>query len=347
MPEGKQKALFLESKFGLYIIGERPIPKPGAGQLLVRNEAVALNPVDWKIQKYGVFVEDFPAVVGTDIAGVVEEVGEGVTGFSKGDRVFFQGDWSNDLAGYQQYTLAFAETTAKIPPGVSFESAATIPVALAAAVVGLYNTKPHHGAGYTPPFEPSARGKYAGKPIVIIGGASSVGQYVIQFAKLSGFSPIIAISSSKHEEFLKSLGATHIVDRHIPQESIPAEIAKITTAPIDIVFDAISLDDTQQVSYDLLADGGHLVLVLPSQIRETEGKTFSSILGVWTLDHTRELGLKLYSQLGELLGEGVIKPNRVEVLPGGLNGIVGGLNKLENHQVSGVKLVVHPQETTA
>ncbi|KAF8055560.1 chaperonin 10-like protein [Lyophyllum atratum] len=343
---GTQKALFLESKFGAFTVKENAIPTPSAGQLLVRVEAVGLNPVDWKVQKYGIYIENFPAVMGTDISGVVEKVGEGVSGFAAGDRVLFQGAWGNELAGYQQYNLTIAETTAKIPAHMSFEQAATIPVAIAASVGGLYLPKPH-GAGLTAPLDPSTEGKYAGKPIVVLGGATSVGQYSIQFAKLSGFSPIITTASPKHADFLKSLGATHVLDRHLDSAALTAEVAKITSAPIEIVYDAVSLPDTQQIGYSLLAPGGHLTLVLQknAQVTAVEGKDITTVLGMWTLPHSRELGVQLYSRLGELLEKGAVKPNRVEVLPGGLNGVVGGLERLKADQVSGVKLVVRPQET--
>ena len=84
----QQKALFLTTKLGEFKLGERHVPAAGKGQLLVKNEATALNPVDWKIQKQGWFIESYPALFGIDIAGAVVEVGEGVTGFAKGDRVY-------------------------------------------------------------------------------------------------------------------------------------------------------------------------------------------------------------------------------------------------------------------
>lgn len=58
------------------------------GEILIKVQATSLNPVDWKIQKYGVFIEKFPAILGTDVAGDVEELGEGVNKFKKGDRVY-------------------------------------------------------------------------------------------------------------------------------------------------------------------------------------------------------------------------------------------------------------------
>jgi NADPH:quinone reductase-like Zn-dependent oxidoreductase len=83
-----QKALILTKKFGDLVIDEISVPKPGAGEVLVKIIATSLNPVDWKIQKYGIFFEDYPAILGTDVSGEVEEVGEGVIEFKKGDRVY-------------------------------------------------------------------------------------------------------------------------------------------------------------------------------------------------------------------------------------------------------------------
>lgn len=82
-----QKALLLNAKFGGLVVDDIPVPKPGSGEILVKVHAAALNPVDWKIHKYGIFVQAFPAILGTDISGEVEEIGEGVNDFKKGDRV--------------------------------------------------------------------------------------------------------------------------------------------------------------------------------------------------------------------------------------------------------------------
>lgn len=86
----KQKALFVESKQGKLVVAERDIPKPGKHQLLVKVFTAALNPVDYKIQETGGWVEKFPAVLGVDMAGVVEELGEDVQDYAKGDKVQVQ-----------------------------------------------------------------------------------------------------------------------------------------------------------------------------------------------------------------------------------------------------------------
>lgn len=87
MAPSQQKVLYLTKKNGPFEVHTAAVPKPGPGQILVKVQATGLNPVDWKIQLYGLFIEEFPSILGFDAAGTVEELGEGVTGFAKGDRV--------------------------------------------------------------------------------------------------------------------------------------------------------------------------------------------------------------------------------------------------------------------
>jgi len=345
MSPTQQKALFLQSKQGPFVVETTDVPKPGPGEILVKIKAAALNPVDWKIQKYAFYVENYPAILGGDAAGDVEEVGEGVTGYSKGDRVFYQTAFTNTTSAFQQYAISFVETTPRIPANISYEEASTLPVGLAAAYLGLYNDAPH-GNALKPPVNASAKGKYSGTPFVLLGGATSVGQYVLQLAKASGFSPIIATASLKHTDYLKSLGATHIIDRNIPLSSLRSEVGKITSEPIKHVYDSLSVQETQQPGYDLLASGGTLIIVLPSAVQNiVSDKSIAWVQGFLKNPANRDALRTLYSNVTGWLENGTLKPNKVEIVSGGLNGIAEGLKRLENNQVSGVKLVVHPQET--
>ncbi|KAG6846262.1 hypothetical protein H0H93_014993 [Arthromyces matolae] len=170
-----QKAAFLDSQGGEFSVRETSIPKPGPGQLLVGIEDAGLTPADWKLQKYGYYIESWPTVIGLDLSGVVVELGEGVNGFAKGDRVFSQGFWTEGRGAFQQYAVIDAEVTAKIPSNISFAQAATLPTAVAAVVIGLYLPQPQ-GVGLSPPFESDTRGKEVAKSILIFGGAGIVGQ---------------------------------------------------------------------------------------------------------------------------------------------------------------------------
>lgn len=191
---------------------------------------------------------------------------------------------------------------------------------------------------------------------------------VIQLANLSGFSPIIVTASARNEEYLKSLGATHVLDRNIlPLASLPAAVGAITTKPVKVIYDAVSAQETYAAAFETLAPGG-TIIHFPSIPHESsqlqDGKSAATVFGSARMPTQRAFGLSLYSHLTELLETGDLKvraspgtqiarqflmsrflpqPNSVEVVPGGLLGIPSGLERLRAG-VSALKLVVHPQE---
>ncbi|KAG1814079.1 chaperonin 10-like protein [Suillus variegatus] len=341
----QQKALFLKSKHGPFAVGLNSTPKPRKDEVLIKVYSVALNPIDYKVQETGMFVQHYPAVLGEDIAGTVDEVGEGVLNFAKGDRVFTHGQFSNDQAGFQQFALGATDLTAKIPDNLGYDDAATIPLALDTASTGLYSKT--YGFGLTPPWVKGGIGMYSGTPIVVLGGASAVGSYVIQLARLSGFSPIITTASPAHEVYLKSLGATHVLNRHLPADVVKAAINGFTKEPIKYVYDAISLPETQQIGWSILDAKGCLVLTLPPVVQEDAGKERKAIrtFGSPHVTENKELCKGSWAILSQWLEAGTIKPLRYEVLPDGLEGIIGGLEQMKAAKVSGKKLVAHPQDT--
>lgn len=235
----------------------------------------------------------------------------------------------------------------QIPPNVSFDEASSLPVAVATAAVGLYAPKaPQGGIALTAPWNAGGRGKYADQPILVLGGSSAVGQAVIQFAKLSGLNPIITTVSPQNNALVTSLGATHPLDRNQPLSDLPSAVKSIISTPITIVFDAISLPDTQNAGYNLLGDGGALILVLPSAVKDEDKVATKEIINpIGTAPNQGAFGKELYAHLGGLLEKGEIKPNQVEYVSGGLAGIPDALDKLRKNKVSGRKLVVRPQET--
>jgi hypothetical protein len=94
----------------------------------------------------------------------------------------------------------------------------------------------------------------------------------IQLARLSGFYPIIATASPSNEYLVKSYGATHVFDRHLSGNQLRTAISKVTDSPIGIVYDTISLPETQHIGWGLLEESGILILTLPAAVKEDEGK---------------------------------------------------------------------------
>ncbi|KAM5538085.1 hypothetical protein V8D89_008282 [Ganoderma adspersum] len=346
----QNKSLFLESKFGQFAVRSTETPRPGPGEILVKVKATALNPLDWKIQSWGLFIEKYPAVLGFDAAGTIAQVGEDVpvSSFAVGDR--YDVVKKTTQGTFTEYFVLPSKFVVKLPASTSFEDGATILSGVATAAFPLYNQDPAAAsARMTAPWLEGGRGKYAGKPILVLAGAGSMGQFVIQFARLSGFSPIITTASLHNAPFLQTLGATHVLDRNLPSDQLIAEATKLARGPFEIVYDAISTPDTLGVAYALTARGGSLVVVLPAEELATkakeDGKHVHMANGLFIIPANHGIGRTLLDALPSLLVSGDIKPNRTEVLPGGLNGVVGGLERLKNNQVSGVKLVVRPEDT--
>lgn len=210
------KAAYLEVAEGPFVVRDAPYEKPGPGEVVVKNGAVALNPMDWMIQDMGTkipFPKSYPAVIGTDVAGEVYEIGEGVTGFEKGDRVIGKANWfrtaRNQDGAFQYYSTTEASILAKLPANVPFTAACVLPLAISTSAMGLYPAK---GLGLPLP-QPGAKPKSAGKVILIWGGASSCGSAAIQLAVASGVT-VVSTASRKNFGFVKGLGATSVFDYH-------------------------------------------------------------------------------------------------------------------------------------
>ncbi|KAI0355517.1 GroES-like protein [Trametes cingulata] len=357
----KQKSLLLRQESTPYVLEETPVPTPGPGDVLVQLRACALNPVDWAIvdpplSKF--LVKQWPHFPGCDGAGVVVAVGAEVTNRKVGDRVLFEGDMSPSGGTFQQYATVPADLTSIIPDNITFEQAASIPLALATDVLCLYNQSPapeNLSLRLKPVWTPEGQTEYKGTPAFIVGGAASLGQYAIQLAKMAGHDPIITTASLHNTELLKSLGATHVLDRHRSNESILAELPTLTGGkPIHFAFAAYLLSGPEplRLARDALAPGGALGIVAPGPERfpedcqnPGEGKRVGYVYGSPLVPSNRECGREMFEHLTGWLEKGLLKPNPIEVLPNGLAGIQEGLDRMKAGKISGKKLVARPQET--
>ncbi|GJJ08286.1 hypothetical protein Clacol_002496 [Clathrus columnatus] len=335
----QQKALIYPARFAPFKVETFPKPSIGPDEVLIKIISSGLNPIDWEIQKYGIFFLEFPAILGEDAAGYIDEIGKNVTSFIKGDRVIAQGLFNQYGGAYAEYLAVPAELVAKIPESMSFNKAASIPLAIGTAACA-------NGIGLTPPWTPGGEGKYKGQGILVLGGSATVGQSVIQLAKLSGFDPIVVTASPHNEQFVKSFGATHVIDRH---SDVVPELQRGFPKGFKYIYDAIGISSTQRIAWSVLASEGSLAVVNPLEdwlVTEIEKDKTKEVVYVYGIMYVhRDLGRGLFAALGEYLEAGKIKPTEIEVLPNGLAGVADGLKKLEAQLVSGKKLVVRPSET--
>ncbi|KAJ7047075.1 chaperonin 10-like protein [Mycena alexandri] len=335
-----QLALVLESA-GKQAIRSLPIPEPKAGYIQVRIEAAAFNPMEYKI--YDVahnFIEKYPTVLGVDAAGEVTKLGPGDTKFKVGDRVIClctpnspECVGSGERGAFQQYTLADVRFTAKIPANIDYDSAASFPVAANTAAGALYGQ-----LKLTEPWLDGGEGAHNGEKIVILGGSSSVGCYAIQLAVLSGFE-VTTTSSPAHFAYLKSLGATAVIDRSASDAT--EQILAATGAPVKYVVDAISSLSTQLLGVEILQPEGAMALVLNPQAPAQAAADAKEI----TLSRGQYFSPLFWNSVESYVGRAILRLNRTTVLSGGLEAWEEAFDLHRKGQVSGTKIVMHPLET--
>ncbi|KAI9154848.1 putative quinone oxidoreductase [Paramyrothecium foliicola] len=257
-------------------VGEAPLPIAGPNELVVKNAAIAINPLDWHMQDAGVFIQQWPAIFGCDVAGVVHEVGsEAQQRFKVGDRVI--GHSINLVSGRPQdgafalYTVVPATKAAILPDGISFTDGVVVPFALEGAVCALSLKEP--GVAMpgvaTPalglPYPTLGSAKQTGKVLVVYGGSASIGSMTTQVATAAGVT-VIAVSSERNFDLCRSCGATEVFDYHNPDfvEEI-VEAVKASGSEFVGVFDAVSVPETYGKSLSILEKlgGGHLACVHP------------------------------------------------------------------------------------
>ncbi|MGU9811978.1 NADP-dependent oxidoreductase [Pseudomonas sp. LF052] len=233
------KAIRIEQFGGPEVMQLRDVdvPEPKTGEVLVKNFFVGINPVDYKIRQgqYPEVKQDkLPLTLGREVAGVVEKVGQGVSDFKPGDRVFAM---IGADGGYAEYARVPAAHLARIPAALDWPVAAGVPLAGHTAWQALVE----HGH------------IEQGQKVLIHGGTGGVGHFAVQFAKVKG-AQVYATASTDSLAFLRELG----VDRAIDYKT---ERFEDICKDFDLVIDLIG-GDTQSRSWQVLGEGGRLVSTL-------------------------------------------------------------------------------------
>lgn len=223
-------------------VSEAPRPAPLPTEVLVRVEAAGINPVDWKTREGSGMAGPVgapPFVLGWDVAGVVEEIGFGVTTLAVGDRVFGMPRFPRPAGGYAQYATAPARQLVRIPPNLSFEEAAAVPLAALTAWQALVDTAQVR----------------AGQKVVVTAAAGGVGHFAVQLARHLG-AHVVAVASRRHHEWLTAHGADEVVDYTRTRFE---EVVDDADVVIELVGDGA--DDTTRRAVGVLKPGGILVAV--------------------------------------------------------------------------------------
>ncbi len=283
-------------------VAHAPVPTPRTGEVVVRVRAVALNPAD-KFLMLG-----RPAVVrlamglrapspgqrvrGHDFAGTIAAVGAGVVSYAAGDTVFGSSD-----GALAEYVRAKERVIAPMPPALSFDAAAALPMAGLAALHGLRDAARLNG----------------GEHVVVNGAAGGVGTFAVQIAKSLG-AQVTGVCSTRNMEMVRALGADHVIDY---------TVSPLTRSDrrFDVVFDNVgnhSLAELRTLltptgvlltnSGEVGPDGGPIVRILKASLRALIGR--QRVRSYLSTPNTADLAL-----LAEMVVDGRIEPVIDEVFP--------------------------------
>ncbi|KAL4877092.1 chaperonin 10-like protein [Aspergillus karnatakaensis] len=334
-----------------------PIPKPGASEVLIKVIATDSNPKDWKAS--GGHEEGRGINQGDDISGIVESVGSSVWEFAPGDRVAAFHRMFQPHGSYAQFAIAPASTTFKLPPNISHEAGATLPLALMTSALALYQN-----LGLPLPWNPAT----TETPVLIYGGASAVGAYAIKLAKLSGLSPIITVAGNGID-FVKSLNAADFIIDYRKGTVVEDIKAALNGRTLHHAFDAVSYNRSYEDIIAVLqaSGGGSIDMVDPpsddkaNPDRESwqwpEGIKFTRtfVSSAYGSPHKyrdaegakqdEQFAYAFYRYLSYLLAEGKIEPHPFEVQADGLESVARGIQLLKDRKVSATKLVYRIADT--
>lgn len=273
------KAVRLLEYGGQLVFNDVPTPTIARDEILVKIKSTAVNHLDL-VEASGtarqILPIDLPWIPGHEFSGVVEQIGSDVAACAPGDAVF----GTSGMGAYAEYLAVKPAAIARKPSNLSFEEAASVPVASQTAWQGIF-THGHLEKGQT---------------ILIHGGAGAVGAYAVQLASHAG-ATVIATASGDDEAYLNSIGASRVIDYR------EAQFEKVLREKVDVVFDLIG-GDTQKRSFLVLKEGGHLVAATQPVSQEETARHRVSGAMMRLAPSADGLG-----RIARLLEEGTIRPD--------------------------------------
>src|SRR6266852_3578866 len=273
------KAIRLLEYGGQLVFNDVPTPTIARDEILVKIKSTAVNHLDL-VEASGtarqILPIDLPWIPGHEFSGVVEQIGSDVAACAPGDAVF----GTSGMGAYAEYLAVKPATIARKPSNLSFEEAASVPVASQTAWQGIF-THGHLEKGQT---------------VLIHGGAGAVGAYAVQLASHAGATAIVTASGGD-EAYLTSIGASRVIDYR------EAQFEKVLREKVDVVLDSVG-GDTQTRSFLVLKEGGHLVSTTQPVSQEETARHRVSGAMMRLAPSADGLG-----SIARLLEEGTIRPD--------------------------------------
>lgn len=365
MPKMKSVAIAPDLKVTIQEVDFPSLPSPD--HLIIQVVVSGCNPKDWAMPQrcmpsvslmLSCHANAFSAVPGSpqgdDIAGIVHSVGSNVTEFRPGDRVASFHEMFTEYSSFGEYAIGRADTTFHLPPSVSFEEAATIPLAATTAALGLYQR-----LALPVPWRPAQERL----PLVIYSAASAVGAFAVKLAKLSNIHPLICVAGNGCDFVQKLIDPARgdvVLDYRQGSEAIVRgmKAALHDGEKLIYAFDAVADKGSfQNIAQVMDHHRGKLTVVLarkeykgvPStvdltftQVGKVHGDHYPALRNEQKLEGElgdQDFGAILYRFFGRGLAKGWFTGHPYEVREGGLSGIEGALKDLQAGKASAVKYV--------
>lgn len=285
-----------------FIEFDKDITAPRREDILVKIEAISINPVDYKIRQNAAKdkILDKPKIIGWDAVGTVEAIGELATFFKVGDKVFYAGDITKEGAN-QEYQLVDERIVGHAPKKVSIAEAAAMPLTSLTAYEILFDRLR------------LSKEKDAGKSVLIIGGAGGVGSVAIQLAKnILGLKVIATASRPNTIQWCKDLGADFVVDH----KNLVKEVNDAGFKEVDFILDFVDANQYWDAFVQLIKPQGKIGSISdptePVNLRQLKGKSVSFH---WELMFTRAMFQtedmvrqhEILNTVAKLMDEGTLK----------------------------------------
>ena len=250
-------------------------PVPSKRDILVAIKAISVNPVDTKVRSPKAGEENPAKILGWDASGIVEEIGDEITLFKKGDEVFYAGDITRQGSN-AQYQIVDERIVGLKPKSLSFEQAAALPLTSITAYESLFDR-----------LKIDYKGADKGKTILIIGGAGGVGSIAIQLAKLAGLNVIASASRAKTIDWVKQFGADEVVNH---RQKMQPQIAKLGHDFVDYIAIFNDTDGHWLDVAQMIKPQGSIVSIVESKKpMEMSLIRSKSVTLVWELMFTRAM----------------------------------------------------------